>query len=396
MSELNCFSDLKILDISQGVAGPYCTSILWQHGAEIIKVEPLQGDWSRHIGTESAGQSALSLSYNIGKKSISLDAKSNEGRKIILKMVSECDVFIQNFRPGVIEKMGLAYEELIKINPNLVYLSISGYGSTGPYSFAPATDSVMQAETGIMSVNNDEEGRPQKIGILMVDVLTGMYAAQQVMASLLRRQQRTTSEGEHIELNLFDACLAFQLANIVENSITPLQGKKAVSAPNGVFRSSDNKLLNVLALNNEQFEALCNALGKECWLIEEKYKNNNNRMENKALLHTELEAIIAQKEISDWLQIFSNFGVLHAPVRDYEQIMQHPQTLNNETIEYFEQDEGKNFPFVFVPGLKQKRKIEKAPSIGENSVEILKKLKFDEYEIDQLLDAKVVYQDMYS
>lgn len=387
----NCFSGLKVLDISQGVAGPYCANMLWQYGAEVIKIEPPDGDWGRHVGTVVDGQSALSISYNVGKQGVCINAKQEAGREVIRKMAAGCDVFVQNFRPGIVEKLGLAYEDLKKINPGIIYISISGYGSSGPYAFAPATDSVMQAETGIMSANYDQQGNPQKIGILMVDVLSGMYATQQALAAIYRRQCSPDRQGEHIQLNLFDACASFQQANLIEHTLNPVKVKTAVSAPNGVFNTKNGKL-NVLALNNDQFERLGKALDKQDWFEDIRFSNNHERMKHRALLHGELDRIIAEKTTGEWQDIFRKHEVLHAPVRDYEQVMQHPQAVFNQTVAYFEQVPGQSLPYVFMPGLSQKPALKKAPEIGEHTIDVLQKFDFSQEQIDMLIASQVIRQ----
>ncbi len=393
MNEKNCFADLKVLDISQGVAGPYCANILWQNGAEVFKVEPPEGDWGRHVGTTVDGQSALSISYNVGKKSVCINAKTAAGREVIQKMAAECDVFVQNFRPGIVEKLGLAYEDLKKINPGIIYISISGYGPDGPYAFAPATDSVMQAETGIMSANYDGQGNPQKIGILMVDVLSGMYAAQHTLMALYRRLCSKDHIGEHIQLNLFDACAAFQQSNLIEHALNPVTIKTAVSAPNGVFNTKDGKL-NVLALNNHQFERLCKAIQRPDWLENPCFANNNDRMKHRELLHEELEQIISTGTTEEWLDTFQLNDVLHAPVRNYDQVIHHPQAQFNQTVTYFEQVPDKPLPFVFMPGLQKKPALQRAPNIGEHTIEVLEKFNFEADQITALLDALVIQQNI--
>lgn len=391
MNETTCLSGLNVLDISQGVAGPYCANILWQNGARVFKIEPPEGDWARHVGTSTASQSALSISYNVGKKGICINAKEPAGLEAIRKMAAQCDVFVQNFRPGVVEKLGLAYEDLKTLNPGIIYVSISGYGSAGPYALAPATDSVMQAETGIMSANTDEQGNPQKIGILMVDAVSGMYAAQQTILALYRRDCSKASGGEHIQLNLFDACAAFQLSNFIEHALNPVDVKTPVSAPNGVFCAQDGKL-NVLALNNDHFARLCKALDKPEWLTDARFGNNSARMAHRAVLHAALDGIIATRTVDDWVDLFRRHDVLHAPVRDYDQVVGHPQAAFNQTVAYFEQMPGQSLPYVFAPGLKQKPTLAKAPDIGEHTLESLQAFNFDPREIEALLSARVVQQ----
>lgn len=391
MDTKNCFSGLKVLDISQGVAGPYCANMLWQYGAEVIKIEPPDGDWGRHVGTTVDGQSALSISYNTGKQGVCINAKQEAGREVIRQMAAACDVFVQNFRPGIVEKLGLAYEDLKKLNPGIIYISISGYGAEGPYAFAPATDSVMQAETGIMSANYDQQGNPQKIGILMVDVLSGMYATQQALAAIYRRHCSAGWQGEHIQLNLFDACAAFQQSNLIEHTLNPVTVKTAVSAPNGVFNTRNGKL-NVLALNNDQFERLGKALDKQDWLEDARFSNNQERMKHRVLLHGELDQILAEKTTEEWQAIFREYEVLHAPVRNYEQVMQHPQAVHNQTVAYFEQTPGQPLPYVFIPGLSQKPVLKRAPDIGEHTVDVLRKFNFSPAQIEALVASQVIRQ----
>src|SRR5690606_9228373 len=155
MAHILPFSGLRVLDISQGIAGPYCAQILWQQGAEVIKVEPPQGDWGRHVGVARGGHSALSISYNAGKQGICIDARQPAGKKLLRRLALQADVIVQNFRPGVAERLGVGYDALAADKPDLVYVSISGYGMDGPYAQAPASDSVMQADTGLMFANQD-------------------------------------------------------------------------------------------------------------------------------------------------------------------------------------------------------------------------------------------------
>ena len=392
MSETTCLSGLNVLDISQGVAGPYCANILWQNGARVFKIEPPEGDWARHVGTSLANQSALSIGYNVGKKGICINAKEPAGLDAIRRMAAQCDVFVQNFRPGVVEKLGLAYDDLKALNPGIIYVSISGYGPAGPYALAPATDSVMQAETGIMSANTDEHGNPRKIGILMVDAVSGMYAAQQTILALYRRDASGSAHGEHIQLNLFDACAAFQLSNFIEHALNPTDVKTPVSAPNGVFNAKDGKL-NVLALNNDHFARLCKALDKPEWLTDIRFGDNSARMAHRAVLHDALDRIIASKTVNDWVDLFRSHDVLHAPVRDYDQVACHPQAAFNQTVAYFEQGPGQALPYVFAPGLKRKPALEKAPDIGEHTLESLLAFGFDPQETEALLASRVIRQN---
>ena len=181
------YAGLRVLDISQGIAGPYCAHVLWQQGAHVLKVEPPAGDWIRFVGVTKGDHNALAIQYNAGKQALALDARTDAGKKILRGLASQADVIVQNFRPGVAERLGVGYKDLSLEKPDLVYVSISGYGPDGPYADAPATDSVMQADSGLMFSNQDESGMPRRVGLLAADVMTGLYASQGAATALYQR-----------------------------------------------------------------------------------------------------------------------------------------------------------------------------------------------------------------
>ena len=182
MTELP-YQDLQVLDMSQGVAGPSCGAMLGHQGAEVIKVEPPDGDWIRAMGGGRDGLTALAIVNNIGKRSICVDARQTAGRALVEKLAAKADVMIENFRPGVMQKLGLDYEALAKINPALIYLSVTGFGDAGPWVQKPGTDSVLQAFTGMAWLNREDNGTPKRIGMLVPDTISGLYATQAVSAT---------------------------------------------------------------------------------------------------------------------------------------------------------------------------------------------------------------------
>ncbi len=178
------YRNIKVLDLTQGIAGPYCAEILLQNGATVTKVEPPSGDWGRTIGYAPEGMSAIAISYNLGKRSVCIDATKAEGRALLLRMALEADVVIESFRPGIMSKLGLSYESLSRDRPDMVYVSVTAFGEDGPYVDRPGSDSTLQAMSGLMVVNQDQNGNPRKMGILLVDVVTGIYAAQATATAL--------------------------------------------------------------------------------------------------------------------------------------------------------------------------------------------------------------------
>jgi crotonobetainyl-CoA:carnitine CoA-transferase CaiB-like acyl-CoA transferase len=363
------FAGLRVLDISQGIAGPYCAHILWQQGAEIIKVEPPAGDWGRKVGVVRGDMSALSIAYNAGKRSICIDATTAAGREVLLGLAVQADIVVQNFRPQVAERLGVGYAVLAARRPELVYVSISGYGPDGPYADHPASDSVMQADSGLMYANRgNADGVPRRIGMLLADAATGLYAAQASAAALCRRFR--SGKGSHVELNLFDACCALQANNIVEHAIEGAAASGPVSAPNGVFASSDGSL-TVLALNNAQFARLSHALGRADWLGDPRFADNAGRMAHAAELHSQVAAVIATRTTAQWQDILREHDVLHAPVRGYGDILAHPQALHRQTFQSIEQPGIGALPFAGIPVPAMRRPAGPAPRNGEHTLQIL-------------------------
>lgn len=383
------YEGLKILDVSQGIAGPYCAHILWQQGAEVIKVEPPSGDWGRFVGVIKGPQSALSVQFNAGKRSLALDTSHEQGREVIAKLAMNADIIVQNFRPGVAKRMGLDYETWSVKKPDLVYVSISGYGQDGPYAFAPASDSVMQADTALMFTNQDEHGVPRRIGALVADVATGLYAAQASSAALYQRLARGV--GTHVEVSLFEACAAFQGMQILEYAMVGKTPGGAVSAPNGVFDTADGKM-TVLALNNDQFARLCKALGQEQWLSDERFADNASRMAHKQLINDEVNKVMKQRTNEAWMERLKQHEVLHAPVRDYEGLIYHPQSSHLNMFQSLMQPGVGPLPYAGLPAAPHRRPVSPAPVIGEHSTAILSEAGWDTGEISRLIASGIVKQ----
>jgi len=383
------FAGLRVLDISQGIAGPYCAHILWQQGAEIVKVEPPTGDWGRKVGVVHGSTSALGIAYNAGKRSICIDATTGAGKDLLLELALRADVVVQNFRPQVAERLGVGYEELARRRPELVYVSISGYGPEGPYADYPASDSVMQADTGLMFANRDADGTPRRIGMLLADAATGLYAAQACAAALCRRFR--TGHGGHVELNLFDACCALQANNLLEYAIAGPSAAGPVSAPNGIYATLDGSV-TLLALNDAQFAKLCRALEREDWLSDARFDNNASRMAHAALLNQQVAQIVATGTTAAWQEKLTRHDVLHAPVRTYADVLQHPQALHRQTFQTIEQPGLGALPFAGIPATGMRRPVGPAPDNGEHTVQLLQEAGFTSEAIDQWLRQGVVRQ----
>ncbi len=383
------YSGLRVLDISQGIAGPYCAHILWQQGAEVIKVEPPAGDWIRFVGVRQGEHSALAIQFNAGKQALALDARTEAGKKILLELALQADVIVQNFRPGAAERMGIGYADLSKLKPELVYVSISGYGPDGPYADAPATDSVMQADSGLMFTNQDEHGTPRRLGLLAADVITGLYASQGAATALYQRLAH--KRGTHVEVSLFEACAAFQGACFIEQAIAGKRPFAAVSAPNAVFATADGSI-SIVVLNDEQFVRLCGALKHPEWLTDPRFASNPLRMENRTALYATMIEQVRQHPTAYWDALLKEHDILHAPVRDYTGVLDHPQALHLEMVQQLEQAGVGTIPYIGLPTHPHQRKVHSAPRIGEDSIKILQQSGVSAPQIEQLIASGVVLQ----
>jgi len=319
-------SGIQVLDLSRVLAGPLCTMILADLGAEVIKVEPPWGDETRGWGPPFVkGESAYFLSVNRGKKSLALDLKTLEGQEVVRRLAQRADVLVENFKTGDLRRYGLDYESLRELNPRLVYLSITGFGHTGPRAQEPGYDAALQGYTGIMSVTGEPEGPPMKVGVAWIDVMTGMMGAVAVLSALYEREK--SGLGQHIDLSLFDVGL-FALANLGESYL--LTGKPpkrlgnahAQIVPYGAFPAADGWL--VLAVgNDEQFARLCQVLDLPDLLA--RFPTNAERVEARKEVVEAISQVLKTQARAHWLERFREKGIPAAPVNDLAEAFQDPQ-----------------------------------------------------------------------
>lgn len=383
------YTGLRVLDISQGIAGPYCAHILWQQGADVIKVEPPAGDWIRFVGVTKGDHSAYGIQNSAGKKALALDARTEPGRKILRDMAMQADVIVQNFRPGVAQRLGIGFDEMSALKPDLVYVSISGYGPDGPYADAPATDSVMQSDSGLMFSNQDERGTPRRIGLLAADIMTGLYAAQGAATALYQRLAR--QQGTHVEVSLFEACASFQGMCFIEEAIAGKRPFGSVSAPNGVFDTADGKI-SVVTVHTEHFHHICDAMGRPEWKTDSRFIDNQTRFDHRAALHEMMNQQLRGQSTEHWTTLFKKHDVLHAVVRDYQGVLNHPQALHLKLAQMLEQQGVGMIPYIGLPTHPYRRPVESSPRIGEHSIEILQQMGMTQETIEQLLASGVVKQ----
>jgi crotonobetainyl-CoA:carnitine CoA-transferase CaiB-like acyl-CoA transferase len=292
-------ANLVVIDFSQGVAGPHIGMLLARQGADVVKVEPPQGDWSRVLGTQHGDSSAYSLNFNLGKRSIALDLKTREGLEVARDLIARADVVIEAFRPGVMRKLGLHYEAVAESNARVVYVSVSGYGQQGPRSSLPVTDGVIQGDSGLMALNRSREKTPQRFPMVVVDVVTGIYGAQAVLAALLRRER--TGRGAYIDCPLMQSALALQAPAILEHQFEH-GSPDVLYVPLGVLKTSDGHMS--LAVRTEiHFASLCDVLDRPDLKTDVRFSSRLARVRHEEILMTELSRTFATRTSREWYEV---------------------------------------------------------------------------------------------
>lgn len=383
------YAGLRVLDVSQGLAGPYCAGLLAMQGASVIKVEPPTGDWIRNAGGGREGMTSLAVMGNPGKRSACIDATRPEGKALLLKMARSADVFVQNFRPGVIERLGLDYETLAADNPALVYVSISGFGASGPDARKPATDSVLQAFTGMANINRDTDGTPRRIPFLVPDTITGVYAAQAVGAALFARA--STGRGRHVEVSLMDACAALQAAPILDAALSDGKPVAPITVPSGIFRTRDG-YITVTSLNETMFASLLAVLELQELGKDPRFALPADRQQHAALLNLEVSRCLAAKDTQHWLAQFSKADVLCAEAVDFAGFRAAPQAVHMQTFADVRQFPYGPVPLPRVPGGSRDWPLGSAPRVGEHTLEILAQFGVSQAECTRLVSSGVVRQ----
>ena len=324
---------VKVLDLTSMVSGPMAAMMLADQGAEVIKIEPTHGEQLRHMAAPHNGVNPAFYSCNRGKKSLAIDLKSEEGKEILLKLVKEADVFMQNFRPGAIERMGFGEDVLREVNEKLINLSISGFGTKGPYSSSRVYDPVIQALSGATDIQADREtGRPQMFRVIVADKVTALTAAQAVSSALYQRER--SNIGQHIELSMLESVLAFfwpeGMAGLVykekEMDVRKLQGTQDL-----IYKAKDG-YITAGAVSDAEWQGMCNALERQDLIEDERFATSAARVSNSGERKD-----LTGKEISKWnseeiLARFQEQGVPCAPLLSRMELMSHEQILANESI----------------------------------------------------------------
>lgn len=386
---------IRVLDLSAMLSGPWAASILGDQGAEVIKVEPPKsGDHVRSLPNRSGGLASMFLNVNRSKRSLSLDLKSEDGKAVLRELVRSADVLVQNFRPGVVERLGISYEDLSAINPGLVYLSISGFGEGGPYAERRAYDPIVQAVSGLTTIQaGSDQDRPRLIRTVLPDKLTAITGAQAVCAALVARA--TTGEGQHVRLSMLDSVLAFMWASDM-NAYTfvdkPVEPEKAASFIDLIYETADG-YITVSTMSNKEWTAFCNAAERPDLLEDERFNTPAKRDANVNDRLAEIQKVLMERPGHEWLKLLAEHDVPCAPALRRFEVIEDPQVIASGTI--IESDH------PIAGRLRQARPAARfsrtpvevplgAPGLGEHSIEVLAQAGFDQSTIDRLLAGGVV------
>jgi formyl-CoA transferase len=386
---------LRVIDLTQAMAAPYCTMNLADMGADVIKVEPPGGEETRRGSVQKNGHSGSFNAINRNKRGLTVDLKRPEGVEIIHRLARTADVFVQNYRPGAAQRLGVAYEDLKRLNGRLIYCSISGFGATGPYASRGGYDLIAQGMSGIISVTGEEGGRPAKAGVPLSDLAAGLFGAYGILSALEYRER--TGEGQFVDTSLLEAAMALTVWESTEywsTGRTPqaLGSAHRLAAPYQALRAGDG-WFTVGANNDKLFEAFCRAIARPELLTDERFKARDRRLQNRRVLAAEIEKTTTKESRAHWLARLDAEGVPAGPINTYPEALSDPHTLARNMVVDLEhpgagpiKNLGVPVKLSDTPGAVDRP----APLLGEHNEEILTELGYDATERQALRSHGVI------
>lgn len=384
----------RVIELSHIMAGPACGLMLADMGADVIKVEKETGDDTRRsVPPDINGESAAYMMMNRNKRGIVLDLKSDGGKEILLTLIKDADVLLENYRMGTMEKLGLGYEELRKINPGLIYAEISGFGRTGPYAERGGFDLIAQGMSGLMSITGEAPGRqPVKVGAPVSDITAGILAATGVLAAYVHKLK--TGEGQKVDTSLFEAAIVHTywqsaIAFATQQSPGAMGSAHPLNAPYQAFQTSDG-WINIGAANQSNWEKLAALTNSSELLDDPRFIDNSARMNNRLELEEKLNAIICKRTTDEWLEVFENGGLPSGPVLSIIEMHKDPQTIAREMVPEVNhpiagkmQTIGLPIKFSETPGGVHSA----APLLGQHTLEVLVEAGYSEEDAQKLIDT---------
>ncbi len=395
-------SGIKVLDLTRVLAGPFCTMILRNLGAEIIKIEvPGIGDDARHFGPfieNDSKKSAYFYSVNSGKKSVCLNLKTSEGKEVLADLIRTTDVLIENYRPGTLARLGFSDERVVEINPNIIHASASGFGHSGPESQKPAYDCIVQALSGIISITGTEEGQSVRVGTSISDIITGMYTAIGIVSALFRHEK--TGQVARVDVAMLDSTVsvlenAIARYQISEEIPTPLGSRHPSITPFESFKTKDSEIM-IAAGNDKLFSDLCTVIAKPDLAVDQRFKTNLMRTENQQELKRIIEKVLSENSTRHWLEALDVKKVPCARINNMKDIFENEQLKERNMLLPVESENGFKIignPIKFA-GESNEASAEKAPVLGEHTDIVLREvLGYSKEKIASLHENKITREE---
>jgi crotonobetainyl-CoA:carnitine CoA-transferase CaiB-like acyl-CoA transferase len=386
----------RVLDLTNVLAGPFCCYQLAQLGADVIKVEvPGSGDLARQLGADPElnrrRMGASFLAQNAGKRSITVNLKSARGQDVFRRLVAVSDVVVENFRPGVMDRLGLGYAALKAVRNDVIYCAISGFGQDGPLKFNPAYDQIIQGLSGVMSVTGDKNTAPLRVGYPVADTMGGITAAFAIAAALFRRER--SGEGELIDVSMLESTLVamgWAVSNWLIAGVKPepMGNENMTASPSGAFRTGDG-LLNIAANKQEQFATLCRLIGREHLVTDPRFAGREDRKKYRFELKLEIENALAARSATEWAALLNKHGVPAGEVLDVPAVLEHPQIKERQLLRTFEAVPDVDRPVRVVRagfrlGSGDPAPATPPPALGADTADILTELGFSRRDLDEL------------
>lgn len=390
-------SAVTVIDFTRVLSGPYCTMVLADHGARVIKLEhPVRGDDTRHWGPPFLGaESAYFLSINRNKESVTLDFKQPEGQRVLEQLLARADVVVENFRPGTLDAVGFGAADVLSRHPRLVYCSISGYGHTGPRRDEPGYDAVMQAEGGLMSITGESDGPALRLGVAITDIVSGLFAAQGVMSALIAREK--TGLGQQVDIGMLDATaalLTYQAGNYFATGHVPgrMGNRHPTIVPYESFHAADGEFV-IAGGNDEIWRRLCQVIGRPELADDPRYRSNADRVTHYDAVKAELERALQGRSREEWVHLLTDAGVPCGSVREISEVLADPQIVAREMVrEVAHPTVGAtrviNSPVKMSATPTSVRTA--PPILGQHTSSVMRELGYDDRQIETLKAARVI------